>query len=309
LKRIFIVYLGKMKVGIQKTRNIFKTWLLIGLFLGLIIGIGFLLSVSYNQPNILYIAVGISLVINFASYWFSSSLALAMSGARPVTKEQEPRLHAIVKNLSEKAGLPIPKIYKIEGEEQINAFATGRNPKNAAVAVTTGGLKKLDDSELEGVLAHELSHIQNRDILVSTIIVVLAATISVASRTFLYGSLFGDRNRESSQGGIGIMIIALAVAVVAPFVALIIRMTISRGREYLADASGARLVGNAEGLAKALEKIREDSHQMNHASTATSHLFISNPFRGMEEGSWFIKLFMTHPPLRDRINTLRKLEI
>jgi heat shock protein HtpX len=298
-----------MKVGIQRVKNMFKTWLLIGLFLGLIIGIGYLLSVSYNQPNILYIAVGFSLAINFASYWFSSSLALAMSGARPVTKEQEPRFYAIVKNLSEKAGLPIPEIYKIEGEEQINAFATGRSPRNAAIAVTTGGLKKLDDLELEGVLAHELSHIQNRDILVSTIVVVLAATISVVSRIFLYGSLFGDRNRDSSQGGIGTMIVALAVAIVAPFVALIIRMAVSRKREYLADASGARLVGNAEGLAKALDKIGDDSHQMAHASTATSHLFISNPFRGMEEGSWFIKLFMTHPPLKDRIKTLRKLEI
>jgi len=297
-----------MKVSVQRTQNIFKTWLLIGVSLFLIIGLGYFLSETYGQPNILYIAVGFSLVINVISYWLSSSIALAMSGARPVTKEKEPRYYSIVKNLSEKAKIPIPKICKMEGELQINAFATGRNPKNAAVAVTSGALQKLNDRELEGVLAHELSHIKNRDILVSTIVVITAATISVASRVFLYGSLFGERERKN-QGGAGAMIIAILVAILAPLVAVIIQLAVSRKREFLADASGAKLVGSGEGLAKALEKIEGDSRYLHNASTATSHLFISNPFRGMEESSWFIKLFMTHPPLKKRIKTLRSLEI
>jgi heat shock protein HtpX len=231
-----------------------------------------------------------------------------MSGARPVSKEKEPRFYSIVENLAQKAKIPMPGIYKMEGELQINAFATGRNPKNAAVAVTSGALQKLNDQELEGVLAHELSHIRNRDILISTIVVIVAATISMASRVFLYGSLFGERERNN-QGGAGIMIIALAIAIVAPLVALIIQLAVSRKREFLADASGAKLVGNGEGLARALEKIEGDSRHLHNASTATSHMFISNPFRGMEESSMFIKLFMTHPPLRTRIATLRKLEI
>ncbi len=297
-----------MRVGIQKTQNILKTWLLISLSLILIIGIGYLLSETYGQPNILYIAVGFSLIINLASYWFSSSIALTMSGARPVNKKKEPRFYSIVKNLSEKAKMPLPKIYKMEGESQINAFATGRNPKNAAIAITSGALEKLNNQELEGVLAHELSHIKNRDILVSTVVVVIAATISVASRFFLYGSLFGDRD-QNNQGGAGAMIIALGIAILAPLIALCIQMAVSRKREYLADASGAKLVGNGEGLAKALEKIEGDSRYLQRASTATSHLFISNPFRGMEETNWLIKLFMTHPPLKERVKILRRLEI
>jgi len=297
-----------MKVGIQRTQNIFKTWLLVGVSLILIIGIGYLLSETYGQPNILYIAVGFSLVVNIISYWLSSPIALAMSGARPVSKEKEPRYYSIVKNLSEKAEIPMPRICKMEKELQINAFATGRNPKNAAVAVTSGTLQELDDQELEGVLAHELSHIKNRDILVSTIVVVMAAIISVASRVFLYGSLFGERERNN-QGGAGSMIVAILIAILAPLVAVIIQLTISRKREFLADASGAKLIGSGEGLARALEKIRGDSRYLRTASTATSHLFISNPFRGMEESSWFIKLFMTHPPLKKRIKTLRSLEI
>lgn len=295
-----------MKAGIQRSKNIFKTWVLIGFSLVLLIVLGYALSEAYDNVNILYFAVIFSLAVNFFGFWFSSSLALAMSGARPVSREKEPRYHAVVENLTQKAGIPVPRLYRID-EKQINAFATGRSPKNSAVAVTEGALRKLDDQELEGVLAHELSHIQNRDILVSTIVVVLAAAVSVASRFFLYGSLFGDRDRNSQS--MGVMMAAIVVAILAPLVALIVQMAVSRKREYLADASGAKLVGNAQGLAGALEKIGQDSSRMESASTATSHLFISNPFRGMEEGSWFIKLFMTHPPLKDRIRILRKMEV
>lgn len=293
-----------MSIEFQREMNIFKTWVLIAASLIIVIGLGFVFSEIYGNPNILYIAVAFGLVMNGFSYWFSSSIALKMSGAKPVTEKEEPRFYVLVRELSEKAGIPMPKLYKIDGEMQINAFATGRNPKHSAVAVTTGALNKLKDDELEGILAHELSHIKNRDILVTTIIVVIAAVISIASRFFLYGSLFGGRSRNN--GAVG-LIIALVLAILAPLVGLAIRLAVSRKREYLADASGAKLLGDGEGLARALEKIGEDTNHLRHASTATSHLFISNPFKGKEAGNWFVKLFMTHPPLKDRIKILRNL--
>lgn len=295
-----------MKIGLQRNLNIFKTWVLIAASLILVIGLGFVFSEIYGNPNILYIAVAFALVMNVVSYWFSSSIALKMSGAKPITEKEEPRFYVLIRELSEKAKIPMPKLYKIDGEMQINAFATGRNPKNSAVAVTTGALNKLKDDELEGVLAHELSHIKNRDILVTTIVVVMAAVISIASRFFLYGSLFGGRSRNSGTVG---LIIALALAILAPLVGLAIQLAVSRKREYLADASGAKILGNGEGLARALEKIGEDTSHLRHASTATSHLFISNPFKGKEARNWFVKLFMTHPPLGDRIKILRDLKI
>lgn len=285
--------------------NIRKTWLLMTGFFLLVIALGWLFAQAYQAPEILYVAVSLSLVMNVAAYWRSDKIALALSGARPVTREQNVRLYRIVENLCITAGLPLPRIHTIPGG-QINAFATGRNPQHAAVAVTEGALAKLDDNELTGVLAHELSHIGNRDILVSTVVVVLAGVVSIMADWFLRISMWGGR-RDSDNRGSNIVVVALAIgaAVLAPLAATLIQLAVSRKREFLADASGALLTRYPEGLASALEKIGYDETPLRTAHSATAHLFLANPFKGRERTSWFTKLFMTHPPLRERIKILR----
>lgn len=293
----------------HKASNIRKTWFLIGLFLILIIGLGWIFSFVFNSKEILYFAIVFSLIMNLISYWFSDKIALAISQAKPIDKKDLPELYRIVENLSIAAGLPIPRLYIID-EPQINAFATGRNHKNAIIAVTTGALQKLNNNELEGVLAHELSHIGNRDILVSTIAVVLAGIIAVISDIFLRLTFWGTGDRDSnSRSNIFIFIIALIAVILAPFAAMLIRLAISRKREFLADASGALLTRYPEGLASALEKIARDYSPMKSASEATAHLYISNPFKGKRGANWLVKLFMTHPPIEERIKILREMRI
>jgi len=275
-------------------------------FFVFIIAIGWIFARAYSTPEILYFAVGFSLVMNIVSYWYSDKMAIAMSGAKPVSREQNPYLYRIVENLCITAGLPVPKLYIIQSS-QINAFATGRNPQNAAIAVTTGALEKLANEELEGVLAHELSHIGNRDILVSTIVVVLAGVISIVSDWFLRFSMFGGD--DDHRGGAIALVIGLVAAILAPIAAMLIQLAVSRKREYLADASGALLTRYPEGLANALEKIAQDGAQLRTAHNATAHLYISNPFRGKAEHSWLARLFMTHPPVQDRIRILRNMHL
>ena len=273
----------------------------------LVIGLGWLLSWRLNTPVILYIAVGLSLVMNMVAYWHSDKIALAMSGARHISREDNPYLFRLVENLCITAGLPLPKIYIINSS-QINAFATGRDPQHAAIAVTAGALEKLENEELEGVLAHELSHIGNRDILISTIVVVLAGVVAILADWFLRISFFGGHD-DDNRGGVLMLIIAIVAAVLAPLAATLVQLAISRKREFLADASGALLTRYPEGLAGALEKIAYDGSHLRTAHNATAHLFITNPFKGKEGRSWFVKLFMTHPPLEERINILRGTKI
>lgn len=290
--------------------NIYKTWLLISVFLVLVITLGWLFSAAFQTRIILYIAVAFSLIMNFIAYWHSDKIALKMSGAKPAPREQFLELHRLIENLSITAGLPMPRIYIIGGG-QINAFATGRNPENAAVAVTVGALSKLNKAELEGVLAHELSHIGNRDILVSSVAVVLAGVIAIIAdiflRSFFWGRI-GD-SRDRGNGGALVLILAIAAAILAPLAATMIRLAVSRKREFLADASGALLTRYPEGLAGALEKIGRDHEPLPKAHTGTAHLFISNPFKGKESQSWFTRLFMTHPPLEERIKILRGMRV
>ncbi|MDO8591926.1 MAG: M48 family metallopeptidase, partial [bacterium] len=204
---------------------------------------------------------------------------------------------------------PLPHIYLIDSS-QINAFATGRDPKHAAIAVTTGALQKLQNEELEGVLAHELSHIGNRDILISTVVVVLAGVIAIVADWFLRISFFGGQGRDDDNRGGGIMLlIGLLVAILAPLASTLIHLAVSRKREYLADASGALLTRYPDGLASALEKIGNDQSHLQHAHNATAHLFISSPFKGKEGANWLARLFMTHPPLVDRIKILRGMKV
>ena len=259
----------------------------------------------FENPVILYFAVGFSLIMNILAYWFSDKIALSIARAKPVERREIPELYNVVENLSITAGLPMPRLYLIN-EPQINAFATGRNPKNSAVAVTTGALSKLNRTELEGVLAHELSHIGNRDILVSTIAVVLSGVIAMVADIFLRTVFW---SRDERKGGAFVLIMAVIAAILAPFAAMLLRLAVSRKREFLADASGVLLTRYPEGLASALEKIRQDSNLMRSASDATAHLYISNPFKGKERANWFVRLFMTHPPLEERIKILKGMRI
>ena len=271
----------------------------------LLVGIGFVFSRAYGNQTILYAFAIASVAGNFFAYWYSDKVALAMSGARQLNREGNERLFRIVENLSITAGLPIPRLYIIPGQ-QINAFATGRDAKHAAVAVTHGALERLDDNELTGVLAHELSHIGNRDILISTIVVVLAGMIAIMSDWFLRMTYWGGGNRDNDKGGNTLfLVLAIVSAILAPLAATIIQLAVSRKREFLADASGALLTRYPEGLASALEKIANDQTPLRSAHTATAHLFLANPLKGKENKNWIAKLFMTHPPVEDRIKALR----
>lgn len=300
-----------MTLYTQKSSNIHKTWLLFTMFLIVVIAIGWFFSRIYANPSILYFAVIFSVLMNIVAYWYSDKIVLKMTRAVPVEHKTAPELYHIVENLCITAGLPIPKIYLIR-EVQPNAFATGRNPKHAVVAVTEGLLEKLDRSELEGVIAHELSHIGNRDMLLSTVMVVLVGFISILSDMFLRSMFFGGR-RDSREGGgqaqAVLMIVGIVLAILAPISAMLIQLTISRKREFLADVSGALLTRYPEGLATALEKISKDSAPMRAANNTTAHLWLDDPFKGKKKTSWFHRLFMTHPPIEERIKALKGIEI
>jgi heat shock protein HtpX len=289
----------------HKTSNIRKTWALFSGFLIIVIGIGWVLSQVYGDTTILVVAVLFSTITSLISYWRSDKIVLAIHRAKPVTMENAPELYRIVENLAITAGLPTPKIY-IVPESAPNAFATGRDPEHAVVAVTEGLLEKLDRSELEGVLAHELAHVGNRDILVSTVAVILVGFVSLVSDIFLRSMYYGGGRRDSRSGGGILILIGLVVAVLAPISAVLIQLAISRKRELLADSSGALLTRYPEGLASALEKIASDSTPMRTANNTTAHIWLEDPYKG-KKGKWLHKLFMTHPPVKDRVKALRGL--
>ncbi|MEX2145239.1 MAG: M48 family metallopeptidase [Candidatus Spechtbacterales bacterium] len=298
----------------HKDSNVRKTWLIITVFLLLVIGIGWFFSYYFNAQIILIFAVFFSVIMSVSSYWWSDKIVLALTHAKPVQKNDNPELYRIVENLCITAGLPMPRIYVLE-ENALNAFATGRDPKHAVIAVTRGLLNRLDKAELEGVISHELSHIGNRDMLVNTVVVVLAGFIALATdmifRSFLWGGLGGRRDSRGSNGVI--LVVGLVAMVVAYFAATLMRFAVSRKREFLADASGAFLTRYPEGLASALEKISQDNTKLRGASNATAHLFFENPFKADalrakgEEPGKIAKLFMTHPPVKDRIRALREM--
>ncbi len=290
----------------HKESNVRKTWVLFSAFFGLILAFGWFFSYMYQDQGILIIAVLFSVVTSFVSYWYSDKIALSMSGAVQIAHDDNEYLYNMIENLAITAGLPMPRVY-IAPEMQINAFATGRNEKNSAVAVTRGALEKLSKTELEGVLAHELSHIGNKDILISTVAVVLAGVIVMASDFFTRSIFFGGRRRDNNNGGGYMALIGLVIAILAPIGATLMRLAISRKRELLADASGALLTRYPEGLASALEKISRDSQPMEHATNATAHLWISNPFKN--KIGFMGRLFMTHPPVEERIAALRGLNV
>ena len=292
----------------QQGANIRKTWFLMTGFLVVVIFLGWAVSWYFNSSIILYIAVAFAVIMNIVSYWTSDKIVLKMSGAKPVKREEYFDLYNIVENLSITAGLPMPKVYIIK-DSAPNAFATGRDPEHGVVAVTTGLLEILDKTELEGVIAHELSHIGNRDILISTVVVVLVGFITLLSDFFLRATFFGGGRRNSGGDGraqLIMLVIGIVLAILAPVIATIIRLAISRKRESLADASGALLTRYPEGLASALEKISGFAGQMKNANHATAHLYISDPFKDKKKKKSFMhKLFLTHPPAEERIAMLR----
>ena len=287
--------------------NIRRTWILFSLFFIVIIGLGWFLSYYFNDQLILFIAVFISIFMSFISYWFSDKIILAISRAKPLEHNENPELYHVVENLCITAGLPLPKIYVIS-DPAPNAFAAGRNPKNAVLAVTTGILGALDRNELEGVIAHELSHIGNRDILIQTIVVVLVGAISMIADMFVRGRFFRGKRSDNGNGGqIGaiLMIVGVVFLILSPLIAKLIQLAISRKREYLADASGALLTRYPEGLANALEKISRNPNPLKAANRATAHLYITNPLKN----KGLPKLFSTHPPVEERIKRLRAMSV
>jgi heat shock protein HtpX len=291
----------------QQSKNIRKTWFLMAVFFAMVVAIGYFLNWYFNDQSLLYVAIAFALFMNFTSYWWSHKLVVAMTGAKPANPQEHRELINVIENLSITAGLPMPKVYVVN-DPAPNAFATGRNPKNAVVAATTGLLSILDRTELEGVMAHELSHVGNRDMLVSTVAVVLAGFVAIIADLFLRSMMYGGGDRDSKAGAV-FLILGIVGIILAPIAAQMIQMAISRKREYLADASGALLTRYPEGLASALEKISHYSQPMKRANNATAHLFIADPFGPTKKtlGQKISNLFQTHPPAEDRIRLLREM--
>jgi len=247
----------------------------------------------------------ISGLINFSSYYWSDKIVIAMSGAKPVEEKDNPELFHTVENLCIASGLPMPKVYVI-ADPATNAFATGRDPKHSAVAVTSGLLERLDDLELEGVIAHELSHVKNNDTRLMSIIVVLVGLVAVLADVFFRMMWWGrGGNNERKGSGAVFLLLGVVAAILAPIVANLIKLAISRRREFLADASGALLTRYPEGLANALIKISQDPNTLRTANNATAHLYIVNPFKGKQAKEWLVNLFSTHPPVEERVAALR----
>ncbi len=298
-----------MTLYTQAKSNTRKTWVYLTFFFILVMAVGWIISYLTNNQAILWIAFALSIGSSFLSYWQSDKLVLAISGARPIEKADNPELYRLVENLCITAGLPLPKIYIINSP-QPNAFATGRDPQHGVVAVTTGLLEKLERIELEGVIGHELSHIGNRDALLSTIVVILAGTITMMTNFFFRVRFRGsDRDDRGGQIRMILMLAGLALVILAPFFATLMKLAISRKREFLADADAALLTRFPDGLIRALEKISADPHPLRTANDATAHLYIVNPFKGKDGLGWFHKLFMTHPVLEERIAALRGLKV
>ena len=279
--------------------NLFKTAILLGVLTSVLVLLGGALGGQHGMLLGLIMAA----VMNFGAYWFSDKMALAMSGAQPVDEAQAPELYRMVRTLATRAQLPMPRVYMIP-EDAPNAFATGRNPEHAAVAVTEGITRILDRDELEGVLAHELAHIRNRDTLIMTVAATLAGAITYVAHMAQFAAFFGGPRRDDDEGNSGGVFGTIAIAILAPIAATLVQLAISRAREYQADATGARIAGRPWGLAKALEKMEmAASMSRMQPAPATAHLYIVNPL----SGGGLASLFATHPPIQERVARLRAM--
>ncbi|MEK7571599.1 MAG: M48 family metalloprotease [Patescibacteria group bacterium] len=286
------------------SQNIWKTYLILFFFVLFAGTLAYVLTKSLGyEPSVGIVIFIFALIYSFVSYFYSDKMVLATTGAKEIHKAQNPEFYRIVENLALGEGMPIPRLYVIQ-DPSANAFATGRDPKHAAVAVTTGILERLNRAELEGVLAHELSHVKNYDTRVLAITAVLVGFISLLSDLFFRHLLWGE-NRKNNN--IFLLAIAIGLAILAPIIASLIQLAISRKREYLADASGVLLTRYPEGLASALEKISSDPRPLKTATSATAHLFIINPLKGKGFSGWLTHVFSTHPPIEERIKILRSM--
>lgn len=293
------------------TANKRKTWALLTLFVAIILALGYAYDVTLGRGagiGGVGIAGVIAIAMGLASYYGGDRVALWSAGAKLVTKRDHPELVRTVENIAITAGLPIPAIAIIQ-DPAINAFATGRDPAHASIAVTTGALERLERTELEGVLAHELSHVKNYDIRVMTVVVILAGTIALLSDLLLRAHWFSGnrRDREGGQAGMILLLVGIALAILAPIASELIKLAVSRKREYLADADGALLTRYPEGLARALEKIAAANQPMLRANGATAHLYIANPFGSTRRR--LMHLFSTHPPVAERVRALRSMAV
>src|SRR3990167_3898733 len=299
----------------QVSNNTFKTWIIMFLFSLFTVGVIYVIAQGFGYGEVGGLGItGFALILagimNFVSYYWSDKIVLGISGAKPVEKKDNPEIYRLVENLCIAAGLPLPKIYILE-DTAPNAFATGRDPKHGVICFTTGIIQKLEKTELEGVIAHELSHIGNRDILLSTVVVVLVGFITLLADWFRHWS-FGRRGSDREGGGqlqLILFILAIVLSILAPFAAMLMQLAISRKREFLADASGALLTRYPDGLARDLEKISSDPTPMRVTNDVASSLFIDSPYKGKQKTLWFAKLFMTHPPIEERIRALRGMDI
>jgi heat shock protein HtpX len=283
--------------------NTLRAWLLMGLLTVLLVLIGNL--VGGRSGALLFFLI--ALAMNFFGYYFSDKIALSMTGSVPLAEHEAPEVYDIIRGLAARAGLPMPRVYRTPSP-QPNAFATGRNPANAAVAVTDGLLQLLNRTEVEGVLAHEMAHIKNRDVLVATIAAALAGAITMIANTLQWGLMFGLGRSDEDEGGAGVLglVGTLLMIVLAPIAAMLIQLAISRAREYEADATGARLAGRSDGLASALLKLERAAQRVPmQVNPAASHLFIVNPL----SGETVARLFSTHPPIADRVRRLQAMRL
>jgi heat shock protein HtpX len=300
-----------MNIHSQIRSNIVKSYVFISGFVVFVVLAGYVMGNALGYGNSwMFIAVIFSVISSFVSYYFGDSMILAMSGARPADRKRDFDFYTVTENLCIAAGLPKPKLYVID-DTAMNAFATGRDPEHAVVCATSGILARLERRELEGVIAHELSHVKNYDIRLMAIVGVLAGTIAFLADMFMRSLWWGGgrRNRDNDNSQLQgiLMIVGIVLAIVSPIVATCIQLAVSRKREFLADASGAYLTRYPEGLARALEKLGKDKEVLEAATNATAHLFITNPFKNKSFGAWFAGLFDTHPPLSERIKILRAM--
>lgn len=299
-----------MNITSQIQSNIAKSYLLIAVFTTFVVVLAYVFGNALGYGNSLIgVAVIIAVISSLVSYYFSDSIILHLSGARPADRRRDFDFFTVAENLAIAAGIPKPKLYIIE-DTAMNAFATGRDPQHAVVCATSGILQKLDRRELEGVIAHELSHVKNYDIRFMALVAVLVGTVAymadIFMRTLWWGGRSRDRENDRGLGSI-FLVVGIVLAIVSPIIATLIQLAVSRRREFLADASGAYLTRNPDGLIHALVKLSKDKEVLEAATNATAHLYVVNPFKGKEFGAWFAGLFDTHPPIADRIKALQSM--
>ena len=299
-----------MTITSQINANITKTYVFMAAFVAFVVAAAYIMGNALGYGNSwMVIAVILSVVSSFVSYYWGDKLVLAMSGARPADRKRDFDLFTVTENLAIAAGIPKPKLYVIE-DTAMNAFATGRDPQHAVVCATTGLVTRLERRELEGVIAHELSHIKNFDTRLMAVVAVLVGTIAFLADMFMRSLWWGGhrRSRDDDRGlGQILLLIGIVLAIISPIVATMIQLAVSRRREFLADASGAYLTRYPEGLARALEKLGKDKEVLEAATNATAHLYVTNPFKGKSFGAWFSNFFNTHPPITERIKILRAM--